>query len=114
MLIDIPIPDGWEFVGYRVAAPGEYFFVCGEIFKCSCTTLSAQIVVRQTWKWPEWLKAKYIAMDESGCWYAYNCKPSITDYYWQQAYFLDESLIDFSPPPCDDWKESLRENPNNG
>lgn len=72
------------------------------------------------WQWPTWLRAGWIAMDSDGKWHAFDAKPTHNDAdWWVESYAradggvrLASELFDFTPPPCDDWKTSLRRNPN--
>ena len=81
-------------------------------------------VVRQDkapepWKWPEWLKCNYIAMDEDGMWWGYNEIPSFEDGVWfstgdfRYETPLNDKTVAFTPPPVDpdDAESSLRANP---
>jgi len=116
--IEIDVPEGWEIVGYRRPQHDEFYLKDGEIVKAylNCLTYSA-IIVKRSWEWPEWLKADWIAMDESGKWFAYSCaEPVLDDKVWARGeadvcIVLNSNMIDFNPPPCDDWKKSLRKNP---
>lgn len=117
------IPEGYEFVAYRVPKYGElYLDGSGSVLKCmEHSTIFPVIVVQKEWLWPKWLVAPYIAMDKNGDWYAYDRKPEIRENgVWglnaaDDAVLkyckIDPELLDFSPP-CQDWTESLRANPN--
>lgn len=69
------------------------------------------------WEWPAWLKANWIAMDGgSGDWIAFISEdpPFIDeDGEWvvKEGDWFDLNFLEFSPPPCEDWEQSLRRNP---
>ena len=119
--LSIDIPDQYEFsrllnnddVGdfdYPPLEAGESMF---ETF--SFRGRRYCVVVRRAWQWPQWLTANYIAMDEDGRWHAYLAEPSIRESNWIAGVTYHElggSFTTFLPPPCDDWKKSLRKNPN--
>jgi hypothetical protein len=122
-LVEIEIPDGYEFVGVRTPKRGElYVMNPGEVNTAAFDWgNSPVIVVRKAWAWPSWLKAVWIAMDRDGVWRAYLTEPRRSDAYasWSGSAQLnlgkgDSLYFDFAPPPCDDWKTSLRKNPNAG
>jgi hypothetical protein len=96
-------------------------------------TKHEQVIVNPAWQWPAWLKAPWITKDESGEWWAFWQEPEIDDIedqwiserseYAEEGficgetceciYYLDgTSLFDFTPPPCTDWRQSKRRNPN--
>lgn len=79
------------------------------------------VVVRPIWKWPEWLTAGWIAMDKDGRWNAFHKKPYVPDgdaVEWmvgdgsENYIALNPRYINFVSPQCDDWRKSLRRNPN--
>lgn len=79
-----------------------------------------RIILRKKWKWPKWLKARYIAMDNDGNWYAYSERPTRPTWdtgFWDSDHYMPLShnrLINFFPPGItqDNWRNSLMENPN--
>jgi hypothetical protein len=119
--ISVDIPDGYDYVDFRVPYPGDLYIVDGDVRerKCDASIGFPCPIVKKGWKWPEWLKAAYIAMDANGDWYAYNEIPerSTSVWFFENSYdhdeicFLGADLIRFDPPPCDDWQKSLRANP---
>lgn len=114
--IELDVPDGWELTGeFRKAEVGEYSITADEpLHKWTIPTSSSYFIVRKKWQWPEWLKAEWIAMDRNGRWFGYDRKPDRTsqDWYGCGGLYTNLLLTDFTPPPCDDWKQSLRRNPN--
>jgi hypothetical protein len=111
--IDIDLPDGWECVGFRPAKANEYVFdpVVGTPYQVSTGTYGKRIVMRPVWKWPSWLKADYIAQDESGLWCAHMVAPEldVTKGLWvsNSSTPLVDWVFDFTPPPV---KECWRYN----
>ena len=117
--VTVEIPEGYELADSRMRQVR-----CRETFlnrrsevetwrepsNSSCIFL----IVRKAWQWPEWLQARFIAMDESGYWYAYDSPTCDGKSHWRGRVSVPllPSCLDFTPPPCDDWKDSLRENPN--
>jgi hypothetical protein len=115
--IELDIPDGWEFVEYRTPKEGEYYanqYDGSPIFS-SGGNLQQRIIIRTVWTWPAWLKAPWIAMDEDGLWSGCESEPFGGRAKWMtkgNAVQLHIGLLDFTPPPCSDWKLSKRKNPN--
>lgn len=74
------------------------------------------VIVRRVWQWPSWLKVAAIAMDEDGCWWTFSAIPKCCDDQGQWSgyslWIIEQSELDFTPPPCTDWRQSLRLNPN--
>jgi len=107
--IEIDVPSGYEFVRLD------------ETYDSSKNEIAVSIppyaVCRPQWQWPQWLTANYIAMDADGKWYAYLTEPSIRETYWWPDGGVYRELgggfTAFLPPPCDNWKKSVRRNPNN-
>lgn len=120
--IELIAPEGFEFTGeFREAKTGEYYAPIQENGEVSAIerlllfdTGTKYYILRRAWVWPEWLTAKYIAMDQCGIWYAFETEPRITDYSWggDGCYRLSTKSIAFTPPHCTNWKQSLRKNPN--
>jgi hypothetical protein len=116
--IKVSIPDGYVFDSFRIPYPGDLYMVDGDVRERKCDTSIGFpcLIVRKDWVWPDWLKAGWIAMDEDGEWYAYNYEPEPGKNVWfpvddGDMSFLGIDLFRFDPPPCDDWKKSLRANP---
>jgi hypothetical protein len=127
-LVEVEIPDGWELADSRMrqAQPGESFLVAnGDVRTVhpsnatECRRL--RVMVRQAWNWPAWLKAPWIARTPSGKWCGYEFEPRLANgpggpnTMWQcygKHGPIWDAFIDFTPPPCTDWRESKRKNPN--
>jgi len=123
--VEVEIPEGWEIACNQIRAPkyGEWFIDPSGIHNILRASSDYHInckyvIVRQVFRWPEWLTANYIAMDESGIWYGYAKKPSKIASSWlpQQSTpyvrLTPNTLTNFVPPECSDWAQSLRRNPN--
>ena len=117
-MVEVEVPDGWEVVEYRRPRMGDHYLRAGlGIQMAPCDFEYERIIVRKAWQWPAWLKAAWIAMDLDGEWYAWSKLPRIacnTDHWYDggDLQALNPELVDFTPPPCDDWRQSLRKNPN--
>ena len=123
--ICIDIPDGWELACETLRKPlrgehvAQWIDLDGSptILAVNSTALfGLSVIVRKTWKWPEWLTARWVFQWPSGEWHATNARPTLGNTYW---YFCDSnattsslSMTTLEPPACDDWRRSLRENPN--
>jgi hypothetical protein len=124
--IEVEVPDGWEAFAFRIPRRGESY-VCGQtadsVIGCASgtATYEPRVIVRRPWRWPAWLKAPWIAMDEDGYWRGWLCEPLASPPVcgcggWNGPGNLtlgpNSSWFDFNPPPCTDWRESKRKNPN--
>lgn len=120
--LELEVPEGWELTGeYRAPKPGDYFINSrGRVFDyCSTQLTTPKPIVRRVWQWPEWLKAGWTAMDKNGIWWAYTEKPRVSGNGWTSPGIgiyevINSQLLDFTPPPCDGWRQSLRKNPHLG
>lgn len=118
----IEIPEGYELAEPlpRKAKPGEIRWqtnydipvVHDSPEAMSCGTY---FILREVWQWPEWLLAEWIAMDEDRRWWAFQNAPRLLSGSWISEdglmSWLDPRLVDFTPPPCTDWRTSKRRNP---
>ena len=112
--IEVDIPDGYEFIRYGVPIAGEFVIYPDDaVMRSSGVSFGSYIIVREAWKWPPWLKADYIAMDKEGDWYAHRDRPIRYERFWvtEDNLHLAIGILDFTPPPCDDWTQSLRVRP---
>jgi len=116
--LQIDVPEGWRIARYRTPLEGEYYLHDGEAVEAMVDFTDDRIVLVADWRWPSWLKAGWIAKCELGEWKAFNECPMRSDFHNEwfsvlDAYgtLLDPDLFRFEPPPCDDWKQSLRQNP---
>ena len=116
------IPAGKELVRLGLPKQGEQFIANNSFVDTAFCDFrdNRKIIVRDAWQWPEWLKAEWLAMDKDERWFAYDQKPSIVSGRWEQSaftgarhcYWIDLHYFAFTPPPCTDWRQSLRRNPN--
>jgi hypothetical protein len=97
--VELEIPDGREYVSHNVEKAGFRMFYVA-------------IETRPAWQPPEWLNPGWIAMDKNGQWYWHESKPEYRGDFWindNGDSELDPRALKFTPPPCTDWKQSLRE-----
>ena len=107
--IELEVPEGYECVravldsGERID-PDEHLLITRRII----------VIGKKPWQWPEWLLAEWIAMDRGGEWVAYMGEPKQGNTVWlgENPRQLSSGHYDFTPPPCTDWKQSKRRNPN--
>jgi hypothetical protein len=137
-LVEVEIPEGWEAVKYDHPGLGDYYIhdrlnavarvgYPGDMEPAQYWTPTnseslklPRIILRPAWTWPAWLKAPWIAMEKDGEWIAFNYEPIANAHYWghsinqkgQCSQGLHPSLCDFTGPPCTNWRESKRKNPN--
>lgn len=123
------IPEGYEVVRFGIPVEGEQFLAfygMKEVVTAadiSCPEMCKQrFILRPIWKPPAWLKPGWIAMDKEGRWrwYANEPEPHPDPLYPMWRNKIQGSPIDplwnfacveppFTPPPCADWKQSLRQ-----
>lgn len=118
LTIEVDVPDGYEAIDWRppdvanewwltlkggVVEPGEY--------KPNAVTVLHRIILRPIWTAPEWLKPGWIAMNLNGEWWWAEKEPhQRSNNYWScDAEQCKLSCLNWTPPPCSDWKESKRE-----
>lgn len=124
-MVEVDVPDGWELAEPAMRCPkaGEHFLLENRNYvgveRASCDFAhDFHAIVRKAWQWPAWLKAPWIAMcGETGHWWGYSNEPGPREgsrRRWTGGYetWLNPQLLDFTPPPCDDWRQSKRKNPN--
>lgn len=110
------LANEWEPVAFRVPTDVDMWVnhigqVVGGADGYSSPHL--RLIVRRKWTPPAWLKPGWIAMDADCAWFAYRSEPEACygDGEWRsgdEASHLCPDIIDFTPPPCDDWKQSKR------
>lgn len=120
--VSVELPAGWELADSRMREPrqGECFvddFDPAFVVKSGGSQRGPRIIVRRAWVWPAWLKCAAVARDGGSCgqWRAYTVVPTMGETGWNHSgpyVYLDPEKFDFDPPPCDDWKQSLRINPS--
>ena len=119
--VKIEIPAGWELAceHMRCPEPGDWWldeFGCPH--DCRPAQVRKRVIVRPAWVWQKWLKADWLCMASSGRWFASSGRaPKIIENHggWWLAsgcVLVSGGEFDFTPPPCDDWRMSLRRNPN--
>lgn len=105
--LEVDVPDGYavdRVTRSRINGIGEQI-----------TSMSVDFTLKRVWQWPEWLTAEWIAMDKDGAWWAYLSEPKIGSEFWlinEHGRYIDQLLMAFTPPPCDDWTQSKMRNPN--
>lgn len=120
---EVRVPEGWRIAAYRIPLEGEHYLHDGEAVEALADFTDDRLVLVADWRWPSWLKAGWIAMDKDGEWRAFNFRPFLDHRYEQWAEVvdgdgellggtaLDPDMFRFEPPPFDDWRTSLRQNP---
>lgn len=116
--VQIDVPDGWRIAAYRSPLEGEWYLEDGDVVQAMADFTGHRIVLCADWRWPAWLKAGWVAMNEDGDWMAYNAPPWIDcdELFWtchkdSSIMWLHPDYFRFDPPPYDDWTSSLRQNP---
>ena len=118
----VQIPDGYELACdyMRFPKPGESVLSSsGNVIAIHDADLTAmgllRVIVRPAWKWPAWLTAPWVLQTPLGFWCACTSNPKWNEMGWLacgELVPLNQQHFDFIPPPCDDWRESLRRNPH--
>ena len=104
----------WEPVAFRVPTESDdWINQFGEILSGGDghSTRSPRLIVRRKWTPQPWLKPGWIAQEQNGEWFWHSDEPKIVDGEWHNdvAFLrLLQDALDFTPPPCDDWKQSKR------
>jgi hypothetical protein len=126
--ITADVPSDLEPTGeFRVAALnvdsfiGDNGMICRGTPDRMCgplTTIGPRIILRPAWQWPEWIKpGTWLAMDSDGVWSLSSQEPKADPcgtYWFVEKGVMAEvktALVDFTPPPCTDWRQSLRQKP---
>ena len=117
--VTVDIPEGYELADVEMREPteGEYFVAHNHLVQQvrDAIAYGPRVIVRPAWKWPEFL-GKDVAcvwLCHSGVWWASEDIPKQHGDYWLdhgRASRLD--LMNWTPPPCIDWRTSLRVDPN--
>lgn len=111
--LDFP---GYKVVRFGVPRTGETFVSeTGILMQCQPpTTGHPRLILEKLWEWPTWLKAKYIAMDADGTWYAYKMEPEVSYEIWTTSDHVAAAfpVLGLEGPKCDAWTKSLMENPH--
>lgn len=117
--VQVEIPDGHEIVGVRPPKMGEqYVYRDAEIHSATFDwTNTPVIILRPEWQWPKELGSKFaaVAMWHGGEWFATTKVPQFSkqcNWWGNYEQIVRLSLFDWwTPPPCTDWKQSMRRNP---
>ena len=115
--IEVDVPEGWEFVRYGMPKAGEHWL--DGVSAVHCAGFDYQdtgcIIVQKAWQWPAWLKYSWLAMDRNERWWAYENEPNVFDrdiwYAGGDRFEVSHKAIEFTPPPCTDWRQSKRRRP---
>ena len=116
--IEIEIPNGYEFVRLGQMYDTSKGEVAVNLPQIEDSLEPAFVICRPEWQWPAWLKARWIAMEQDGRWFAYSVKPKLKRECWcadnreRLGNISNPDFVSFDPPNCDDYTLSLRENPN--
>lgn len=111
--ITIDIPDGYEM--HKVVDQSVGFL--DDQFDGRRLLVKLLIDVKKTWQWPAWLKCDWVARNENGRIAIGNGKSRALEKVWGPsadggADYFDADSIAIDLPPCTDWRQSLRLNPN--
>ena len=102
----------------QAAASGTGWIACSiEELNAVNEELKQLQAIRCAWQWPEWLNAAAIVKTRWTVWLACERIPTTSECFpngWEKvgATMALGDLVKFKPPPCDDWRDSLRVNPN--
>jgi hypothetical protein len=112
---EVEIPDGYAATGeFRLPQPYEYYLNCFGEAKTHTDPDYPAFILKKSWVWPKWLKAKYIAKDIDGCWFGYMLKPRYDKNYWLPSglFVRLPSLFFDTEFPDVDAENSLMKNPH--
>lgn len=119
--VKIEIPDGYELAEETTRPPrkGELYVhfygdrVVEALDDWPIRMENNRIIVRPSWKWPDWLLNKFVIQVPMGEWFGADGDPVAQNGYWDGLRNVTAlAKTTFSPPPCSDWRKSLRRNPN--
>lgn len=111
--IEIDIPDDYEIVEIEqqgdTISSGDGNGVIGHVFFTAIT--------RKAWQWPAWLKCDWVARNENGRIAIGNGKAHALQKVWGPSAdggvdYVEADYLEINLPPCTDWRQSLRLNPN--
>ena len=114
------IPDDVELACDTLRVPREGDGIIsgsGDLVFAGAGHAMPRVIVRPAWQWPSWLLCDWVAQNKSGR-IAMGCgDPILLSELWSwsgcgRIDFVDSDLLAINLPPCTDWKQSLRLNPN--
>lgn len=108
-MVEIDVPDGYECVGWRLPRKNESYLSGGVSVAVRDFEVVQYPVVRPIWQPPAFLKPGWIAMDMNGTWYWYEAMATRGVESWNGMYPCRLACLNWTPPPCTDWRESRRE-----
>jgi hypothetical protein len=132
-LVEVEIPDSFEFIRVGVPKAGEQFLCQDSLGSClgslgthsEARPYDVRVIVRPAWQWPAWLACDFIAQEMDGHWHGYAMRHQGHELAanidgwdgwltrWDLDYFASGRFLNFTPPPpCTDWRQSKRRNPN--
>ena len=103
--------DPGRVVAFRPPKRGEKFLTNGGDIQVATTDWDTCRLIIDDWQWPEGLTAAAMVMLPDGRWVETSRVPTIQDDDWWDHGEYVEAQHSFVPPPCDDWRKSLRINP---
>lgn len=119
--IEIDIPDGYELACDHMRHPkaGDWFLDSTDlsVVQSPCDRVGLRVIVRPAWQWPAWLKCDWVAQNKDGRIAIGTGQPEILERIWGavpdgEVDYVDAKCIAINLPPCTDWRQSLRLNPN--
>lgn len=116
--VTVDIPDGYELACEEMRAPkqGELFFYAGGVSVATFAfdESSTRIIVRPAWQWPVCLLCDWAGRDKYGTAMLGFGDPIPTESGWRSERYqrIHEPYFAINLPPCTDWRQSLRLNPN--
>ena len=113
--VRVQIPDGFELACdfMRRPLPGEWYLTKRNTVERSILVgcYHDRVIVRpiEVWQPPEWMKPGWISRDEDKTWWWSENEPEKQDnnFVFSGPYF-ELSNINWTPPRCDDWRQSKR------
>ena len=111
--VDIKIPAGHEVEEVSIVWPGYNLSMGGAVGQMVVKTKAAKpfLINGVPSEWPEWLACDWVARDQGGRVWAYNCEPEkrASDWYSVHSCYLLSGAIHIDIPGP--WEQSLRESP---
>ncbi len=131
VMVAVELPEGYELACKEIRTPkkGEQYLYNsmrdspGAVLARAEVNfvVSQYVIVRPIWQWPEWLMVPWVVkMSQDDDWWGHMREPHLrfNAQMWVatgatgHCFNLSRGFVDWTPPPCDDWTQSLRENPN--